>query len=294
MAKNSNFSIIQLSLLDLETKIERSTSTIEELRVPIFAPIVQVTKRSKLYIDFVKNKNVRTVETKWGKVEIRNRLLTQTHKDILDCIFTYNRGILEMRNAAGERTGRIAIYFSQTEILKNLGYSGKGSHNSWLREKLDEIRDAVLKYIDKEGNEIDFNIITKKEFSEIQNMYGIILDETYLKLFHEGLSINYEKYLPDLISLPHPVLKSAVRFFFTHKSINLKLEDLLDTLGYPSGDVGSRSMQIVIKVFKDHIDTLNEFGIIYDSKKRMFYYNQQDGIQILPRLDKKKKVPLLD
>jgi len=282
-------SFMQLSLLDLESKIERSTSTVEELRVPIFAPIIKITKRSKLYQDFVKNKNVRVVETRWGKVEIRNRLLTQTHKDILDCIFTYNKGIKEMRDAQGNTTGRIAIYFSQTEILENLGHKGKGSHAEWLREKLDEIRDGVIKYIDGEGNAIDFNILTRKEFSEKRGMYGIILDETYLRLFHDGLSINYENYLPDLIDLPHPILKAAVRFFFTHKNINFRLDDLLDTLGFPSTGVGARYLQLAKKAFADNVDKLEEFGIIFDINKKMFYYQQTDRVKILPKLQKEMK-----
>ena len=74
----------QPSLFDVLDKIERSTSTVEELRVPIFAPVVQIAKNSSTYKEFIQNKNVRKIKTKWGEVEIRNRLLTQVHKDLLD------------------------------------------------------------------------------------------------------------------------------------------------------------------------------------------------------------------
>ncbi|EPZ1799881.1 hypothetical protein ACXK18_000714 [Campylobacter upsaliensis] len=82
--KNVKEKYIQHSLFDVVEKIEKSTSSIDELRVPIFAPISQINKNSSIYKSFVENKNIRTIETKWGAIEIRNRILTQTHKDILD------------------------------------------------------------------------------------------------------------------------------------------------------------------------------------------------------------------
>lgn len=74
---------IQKSLFEsVEDKIKYSTSSVEELRVPIYAPVKQLPPQSSAAKDFKKNNNVRTIETKWGRVEIRNRLLTQTHKEI--------------------------------------------------------------------------------------------------------------------------------------------------------------------------------------------------------------------
>ena len=101
----------QKSLFEtVEDKIKYSTSSVEELRVPIYAPVKQLPPQSVAAKEFKKNNNVRIIETKWGHVEIRNRLLTQTHKDIMDLIFTYHKKIKRLED------GTIALYFSQSEI----------------------------------------------------------------------------------------------------------------------------------------------------------------------------------
>ena len=56
--------------------------------------------------EFVANKNILKRETAFGTVEIRNRLLTQYHKMILDCIMVHN-----IRSVVYK--GTIAIYFSR-------------------------------------------------------------------------------------------------------------------------------------------------------------------------------------
>jgi len=104
---------LQKSLFEnVEDKIKYSTSSVEELRVPIYAPVKQLPPQSSAAIEFKKNNNVRTIQTKWGHVEIRNRLVTQTHKDIMDLISTYNKKIKRLDD------GTIALYFSQSEISK--------------------------------------------------------------------------------------------------------------------------------------------------------------------------------
>jgi len=74
--------------------------------------------------EFKKNGGIRTVETSWGKVEIRGRkLLTQVHRDLLDCIYTHATKVLPLP------TDEVVIVFSQTKILKE--YSGETKSKSW-------------------------------------------------------------------------------------------------------------------------------------------------------------------
>lgn len=274
--------VIQKSLFEtVEDKIKYSTSSVEELRVPIYAPVKQLPPQSSAAKEFKKNNNVRTIQTKWGHVEIRNRLLTQTHKDIMDLIFTYNKKIKRLDD------GTIAIYFSQSEIANaykipdgDEDESPKKNKNlKWFRQKLDEISDCRIQYKDNSGNEIDFRIILKKAFSSKENFYGIVLDSNYIEFYEKGLSVNYSSKIPELISVESPLVKSIIRFFFTHKAINLSLENILITVGFPL-PASERTMQTAKKTLKEHINVFNKFDIIYDANKEIFYYKGTNDVYI--------------
>ena len=255
----------------VEQKIENSTSTVEELRVPIYAPVKQLPPQSTAMKEFKKNNNVRTIETKWGQVEIRNRLLTQTHKDILDLIFTFH----EKRKKLYD--GSIALYFSQSKVAKEYGDTSKNL--KWFRQKLDEITDCRIQYINNTGDQIDFRIINKKAFSVKEDMYGIILDENYVEFYEKGLSIDYEKKIPSLLKVGSPLVKSIIRFFFTHKSLNMSLEKLLNTIGFPL-PASQRTMQTAKKTLRENIETFDNFEIKYDPKKEIFYYKGNQDVKI--------------
>ncbi|PHR52950.1 MAG: hypothetical protein COA44_15885 [Arcobacter sp.] len=273
----------------VEEKIKYSTSTVEELRVPIYAPVKQLPPQSSAVIEFKKNNNVRIIKTKWGQVEIRNRLLTQTHKDIMDLIFTYKKKIKRLDD------GTIALYFSQSEISKMYNQdpteedkSKKSKNLKWFRQKLDEIADCRIQYKDNTGNEIDFRIILKKAYSAQEDLFGIILDSNYVEFYEKGLSVNYSSKLPDLIAIESPLVKSIVRFFFTHKALNLSLENVLETVGFPL-PASIRTLQTAKKTLRENIELFKTFGIEYNSKKEIFYYKGTDNIFINIALDTKTK-----
>jgi len=275
----------------VEDVIKYSTSSVEELRVPIYAPVKQLPPQSVAAKDFKKNNNVRIIETKWGHVEIRNRLLTQTHKDIMDLIFTYHKKRKRLED------GTIALYFSQSEISKfynNEENENKSKNLKWFRQKMDEISDCRIQYKDNNGNEIDFRIILKKAFSSKENLYGIVLDPNYVEFYENGLSVNYSSKIPDLISVDSPLVKSIVRFFFTHKAINLSLENVLMTVGFPF-PASARTLQNAKKTLREHINTFKQFNIEYNPEKEIFYYRGTDDVYINMPIDKKTKpLPGLD
>lgn len=277
---------IQKNLFEsVEDKIKYSTSSVEELRVPIYAPVKQLPPQSSAAKEFKKNNNVRTIETKWGHVEIRNRLLTQTHKDIMDLIFTYNKKVKRLDD------GTIALYFSQSEISK--AYSNSDNSESsintsknlkWFRQKLDEIADCRIQYKDNKGNEIDFRVILKKAFSSKENLYGIVLDPNYVEFYEKGLSVNYSSKIPKLISVESPLVKSIIRFFFTHKALNLSLKNILITVGFPF-PASVRTMQTAKKTLREHVDVFKQFNIDYDPKNEIFYYKGTTDIYINSPID---------
>jgi hypothetical protein len=261
MAKSKN----QLTLeFDVVQKFEKTLTTANELRTGIFAPIDKISANSKTYKDFIENNRKRSIETSWGKTIIKGNILTQTHRDLLDCIIA---GAKEIKELEG---GAIAVYFSTTDILKS--YSGKSNTNTkWLKDKLDEIQNSSIEF--KQNNTKDyysFSIIDSHAFSTKHNSFGLVLTPAYRKFFEEQLTVNYKKELPKLLQVKSALLKAIIRFFWSHSSgSNMDIENLLQTVGFPLESV--RMKQKAIKEIKDNIALLSEYGIVFEPKSKLIY-----------------------
>jgi len=263
----------QLSLFDnIQNKIERSTSTVGELRCAMWAPVTQITKTSITYKNFIENKNIRAIKTSWGEMEVRNRLLTQTHKDIFDSILTNNRETKIVSH------GRVAIYFTPYEVLDQLGKST--THYTWLKEKIDEIADVKIKYKNNEGDEYSFNIFNKVAYSEKRGLYGVIIDEDYLKYFLNSLTLDYSKYVKDIAMIDDALIKAIIKFFLTHDArdypAKMGLMEILKTVGYPI-DSDRQISSAKSSIYK-HIKKLEEYTILYSKKTQLFKYFGKENI----------------
>jgi len=255
----------QLTLdFDVIKKFEKTITTANELRTGIFAPIDKISANSKTYKDFIENNRKRTIETSWGKTIIKGNILTQTHRDLLDCIIA---GAKEIKELDG---GSIAVYFSTTEALKS--YSGKTNTNTkWLKDKLDEIQNSSIEF--KQNNSIDyysFSIIDSHAFSTKHNSFGLVITSAYRKFFEEQLTVNYKKELPKLLKIKSALLRSIIRFFWSHSvASNMDIENLLKTVGFPIESI--RMKQKAIKEIKDNVEILLDCGIIFEPKSKLIY-----------------------
>lgn len=272
----------QLTLFNVVEKIENSTTTITELRIPIFSPVQKLSGNSVTAREFKKNGGIRTIETSWGKVEIRGRkLLTQVHRDLLDCIYTHATKILPLP------TEEVVIIFSQTKILKE--YSGEEKSGSWitqtkwLKEKIKEIRDITINYVNTKGDSFDFNLISHLDYMEEHKAYSITLDNRYLKFYERELSINYKKELQKLLKVDSALIKAIIRWFFTHKKESrFKLMTVFEALGFPIDS--PKSLQVAKREVKSRVGELQTFGIDYDPKEQMFYYLGNTSVGFIPSL----------
>ena len=255
----------QLTLeFDVVHKFEKTITTANELRTGIFAPIDKISANSKTYKDFIENNRKRTIETSWGKTIVKGNILTQTHRDLLDCIIA---GAKEIKELEG---GAIAVYFSTTDVLKS--YSGKTNTNTkWLKDKLDEIQNSSIEF--KQNNSKDyysFSIIDSHAFSTKHSSFGLVLTPAYRKFFEEQLTINYKKELPKLLKVKSALLRSIIRFFWSHSvGSNMDIITLLKTVGFPIESV--RMKQKAIKEIKDNIELLQDYGIIFEPKSKLIY-----------------------
>lgn len=261
MAKKRN----QLSIeFDVVNKFEQTLITASELRTGIFAPIDKISANSKTHKDFITNHRKRTIETSWGKTIVKGNILTQTHRDLLDCIIA---GAKEIKELEG---GGIAIYFSTTDVLRS--YSGKKSTNTrWLKDKLDEIQNSSIEFKQNDSSDYySFSIIDSHAFSTKHNSFGLILTPAYRKFFEEQLTVNYKKELPKLLQVKSALLRSIIRFFWSHSvSSNMDIQNLLKTIGFPLESI--RMKQKAIKEIKDNAELLLEYGIVFEPKSKLIY-----------------------
>jgi len=255
----------QLTLdFDVIKKFEKTLTTANELRTGIFAPIDKISANSKTYKDFIANQRKRSIATSWGSTIIKGNILTQTHRDLMDCIIA---GAKEIKELEG---GGIAVYFSTTDILKS--YSGKPNTNTkWLKDKLDEIQNTSVEF--KQNNTKDyysFSIIDSHAFSTKHNSFGLVLTPAYRKFFEEQLTVNYKKELPKLLKVKSALLRSIIRFFWSHSTgSNMDISNLLKTVGFPIESI--RMKQKAVKEIKDNVELLKEYGIIFEPKSKLIY-----------------------
>jgi hypothetical protein len=269
------------------SKFKNTITTVNELRTGIFAPIDKISANSKTYKDFIKNNRKRTITTSWGKTIIKGNILTQTHRDLLDCILANYKEIKKLKS------GGIAVYFSTTDILKS--YSGKKNTNTkWLKDKLDEIQNSSIEFVSNESKDYySFNILEAHAYSSKHNSFGLIITASYKNFFEEQLTINYKKDLPKLLKIKSALLKAVIRFFWTHSvSSTMNIISLLETIGFPLESI--RMKQKAIKEIKDNADILKEYGIIFEPKLKLIYRKSSFENDITFMKSKKQCVAILN
>ena len=259
-----NESQIQYSLFDTKQKINESTATLMDLRVSPFMPVDKISHNSALAKEFVANKNILKRETAFGTVEIRNRLLTQYHKMILDCIMIHNTRSVVYK-------GTIAIYFSIYEIAQKLGLEWSGKTQKNIQEAIEYIKDVVIVRTDASGSGIasSYNIIQEMKYSSKEQSYVIVLSSLYAEYFNKTMSINYNKRFDELISIRgkgSAFIRSIIEFFITHDASaeniqRMKLIQLLETINYPCET--PRQISSAKQYLKDYEDELVKFNIKY-------------------------------
>src|SRR5574344_2949660 len=282
----SNESQIQYILFDTKQKINESTATLMDLRVSPFMPVDKISHNSALAKEFVANKNILKRETAFGTVEIRNRLLTQYHKMILDCIMNHNTRSVVYK-------GTIAIYFSIYEISQKLGLEWSSKTQKNIQEAIEYIKDVVIVRSDNNGSGISssYNIIQEMKYSSKEQSYVIVLSSLYAEYFNKTMSINYNKRFDELISIRgkgSAFIRSIIEFFITHDASaeniqRMKLIQLLETINYPCET--PRQVTSAKQYLKEYEKELAKFNIKYYSGSQLFEYCGTTDIRFIPPLE---------
>lgn len=262
-------------------KVEVSMGLVDDLRVSPFFPIEKVSHNSKLYRQFTENGNRHIRKTSWGELEIRNRLLTQSHLELFSTIMAHKKGYKQLKS------GRIAIYFSMHQIAQALNH-GWGKHTSQeLEERIRQIGDTKIVRRYKDGGNDDYHIISNIGYSKQQDTWGIVLSDEYSELFRRGLTIGYKNRLEEIREIGGKgsgLIKATIHFFITHDQTKLHritLDQLLETIGYPTD---ARMVSTAITALGKAKEDLLKFSIVFYRKDRILEYSGTQDIQIIPAL----------
>lgn len=216
-----------------EENLQRATSSLLENSLPIFLPIKNIHKTKAQKI-FIKNKGSLKVNTSFGLIEIRGRILGQNHKDILETLLCQEKFIIKKDNSIG-------VNFGRYKFLQDLGRS-TGNYQ-WLEERIKEIRDFnfAIEYIDTKKERVKyggFGIINKYKFEE-NNSMSIKFTEEFSNFYRKENLLDYKSYVPKISIIKEPFIKALVREMIKHKNYSVYFNNFIDN--YNLKDIISRS-----------------------------------------------------
>jgi hypothetical protein len=261
-------------------KVENSMGLVDDLRISPFFPIEKISHNSKLHRNFVANGNRHTRKTSWGELEIRNRLLTQSHLELFSTIMAYKKSYKQLKS------GRIAIYFSMYEIAQAMGREWGTTTSDELEERIRQIRDTVILRKTDIGK-TDYQILQNVAYSKQHDMWGIVLSDEYSELFKKGLTIGYKNRLNEIREIKGKgsgLIKAIIHFFITHnkdKLHRISLIQLLETIGSQTDQRTISDTVTTLGRFKEELLT---FSIIFYRKDRIVEYSGTNDINIIPAL----------
>lgn len=239
--------------LDIISKMERSNVSVSELRTGLWAPIEKVSSTSLIYKNFIKNKRSRAISTSWGKVLVTGNILTQVHRDLLDCIFASANNIEELEG------GSVAVFFNETDVLKRYGNTAASNH-TWLRTKIREIRNTSIEMEDHSKKYYAFQILEDDGAIPETGEFKIVFSSKYRNYIEGQLTIGYIDELDKLLTIQSALLRAIVRFFWTHKDASrMEIKALLTTVGYPQDS--ENAIRTARREIESNIDILEKFGI---------------------------------
>jgi len=264
----------------LISKLSCTGITKKEVEFNFFMPINKLSGNSTIRKEFIKNNNVRVVNTPNGKMEIRNRLLTEHDQKIINAIF-YLGEIRVMKD------GNIASFFNEKEILLSLKM---GNNRTSLRNNIKRIADAQyyipVGSITRRVSIVKEHIISKREPDGVKS-HAIVFDPEYIRIYKHDFSIDYKPLFKKIVNIEFPTIPSIIKFIFTrgprNKNKIYMLNDLLERIGFPIESDGSmREIKANLKNYKETLE--REYNIIYSIENKTIQYVGMEDFKILKPL----------
>ncbi|WP_323595079.1 hypothetical protein [Aliarcobacter butzleri] len=292
--ENEDKEVKQLNLFDnssfeinskIKEKLEKSTNLLDNMRVSPFLPIIKIDKKAPWFLKWEQDEYKLRRNTAWGYIEIRNRLLTQKHKEVLNAIFC----IGSENKSKRIKNNRLVIFFTIYELLAKLNLSSHGKNYKSIENIITEIKDtniirsatnlkdmySIIEYV---------GIIKDDEYEA----YGIRFSEEYTKRFTEDMTIDISKKFNALLSIKGEgagLIKAIIDHFVSHKAsierpVRYNLDNILIIINYVQ-EINKLKIKSTLKKYKD---SLLEYGIEFFAKEELFVYSGNIDIKQFPRL----------
>lgn len=259
-------------------------TTVSQWRLPLFKGVKRTDKKD------INNQII--LSFNHGTCMVKHAILTQTHRNIIDAIFT----VKEKKQFSNE--GDLTVFFNPVKLFKLLGINSK-HHHEWLKEKLDEMRIPILMihaphmqrkvhsviasehgYPDELGfPNYDAFVREKWKFNEGM-LYAIRFTRSYMRLFFIDLpmELNYD-IIKKIISYESGILQAFIRFCLTHRKLKTGLDLILRSINVITENTSRQCGKNIKHKIMNKAKQLDEdFGIKIENG--IVSYSQHSGIFI--------------
>lgn len=231
-------------------RLTSSSSTVENRSFLFWGFNRANIKRTSLYKEFLANDRNLTFDMSDYSLQVKNELLTQTHKDVLEALLTFNTSF---------STQDIAV--SSSSVMSFLGKNSKNT--SWLFDILEELNNVNIRYFKKNtSSDIifadGFKILSSLSYDSDDNIVFSFHD-SFLSLYEKGKLLSYCKYTPFISNLDHDISKQVVRWLLTYDYLQINISNLLSNKLGLKNVVKKRSLYNYIALIKE--EDLSMFGI---------------------------------
>ena len=252
------------------------TSTVLQSRTAMFLPTCRANGETDI-----------EVINSHGKITLRKCRLTQTHRNIIDCIFSYYA-------ASTLPDGSVVFTFTMHDLLSKLGHKTLTNHG-WLTDKFDDMREAsvMLESINDDVQIVSYQGILhehrksnrlngkKGANGKDQYLYAVRFTPNFMKMFAVDMNVYSAKVTHKIIALKHSVTQALVREVISHRTVNRDLDELLNGIGVNATSISERNYrERRADIISETETLLNEFGIdvkdMRNGKVGVFYKQHED------------------
>jgi hypothetical protein len=241
-------------------------------------------KKTSLYREFLANNKNLSFVVGDTTLQVKNELLTQTHKDVLEALLMFNSSFSSEK-----------ISVSNSSVMSFLDKNSKNV--SWLFDILEELYNVNIRLF-KENSSCDgtladgFRILDTLTYDTKTGAIIFSFHSSFLAIYKNAKLFSYSKFTPFIANLDHDISKQVVRYLLTFDNLQIDIKKLLTVKLGLLNVVSARSLNNYVARIKE--EDLSMYGIWVDGnnicidrdKEVMFF----DGVPVgdLEGLDKVK------
>jgi len=218
---NTKNNPVKISEDELDERIRRAVSSIFENRLPIFLPIKKLhqTRVKKI---FESNDNVIIFETEFGQIEVRNRLVTQKHKALLEAMLSYKKQLLTDNS--------FFVEFKVYDILKSKLKKKNATDYKTFKKYLKELKDIHILIKTNDNKEFGFGIIDDYLIDNNTGNYKVKFTSIFSWIWSNETLITYKKHTSVVNQIDNHLVQSIVRYMITFNQLQISVKSLAQNL----------------------------------------------------------------